>query len=93
MRAPSLPWNIMHLFRASAPVLLVFFILLHISLRKFRAVLLPRGSLGIEGLEIFLSPDRETCEEFEIFQVPIEAHRGARPIEDLEILLSPYKGL
>ena len=38
---------------------LVFFIFLHISLRKFRAVLLPRGSLGeegpIEGLEIFLS--------------------------------------
>ena len=27
------------------------------------------------------------------FQVPVEAHRGARPIEDLEIFPSPYRGL
>ena len=39
---------------------LAFFILIDISLRKFRAVLLPRGSLGIEekGSKFFLSPFR-----------------------------------
>jgi len=31
---------------------------LHISLRKFRANLLPRGFLGIEGLKIFRNPYR-----------------------------------
>ena len=47
----------------------VFFIFLHIPLRKFWAVLLPRGSHGMEGLKI-ASKSLEAYEELEIFLNP-----------------------
>ena len=95
---------------------LVFFIFLHISLRKFWVVLLPRGSLGIEGLEIFSKSLQRSMMSSKFFQVPIVVHRGSqnssgpyrglycqgtrnslmslqRVKEELESLLSPYRGV